>query len=62
MKHTAIGTVCYVPPQVFLNQKYSDKMDIWAIGLILYEIIFQRIAFIGEDTEDIFQLIITATN
>lgn len=37
---TAKGTPLYVPPQVFENSRYSSKFDIWSIGAILHELIF----------------------
>ena len=35
---TAVGTISYQAPQVLLNDRYSYKCDIWAFGLIFYEV------------------------
>ncbi|KAJ5075140.1 serine/threonine-protein kinase ulk3 [Anaeramoeba ignava] len=34
-----IGTPLYVAPEIFVNQSYSLKVDLWSLGAILYELI-----------------------
>ena len=43
---TAVGTISYQAPQVLLNDRYSYKCDIWAFGLIFFEvsILFRLVA------------------
>jgi serine/threonine protein kinase len=41
----ALGTPSYRSPELIENFKYTNKVDIWAIGCILYELIFKRKAF-----------------
>jgi serine/threonine protein kinase len=38
---TRRGTVCYLAPDVFENQKYVTEMDLWALGILLYEMLFK---------------------
>ncbi|CAD8121582.1 unnamed protein product [Paramecium sonneborni] len=36
------GTPLYMSPQVLECKEYSNKCDIWSLGLVLYELIFGR--------------------
>jgi serine/threonine protein kinase len=31
-----VGSPRYMSPEAYTNNKYSEKSDIWAIGIILY--------------------------
>lgn len=35
---THVGTPLFMSPEIMLNQKYNDRIDIWALGCILYEL------------------------
>lgn len=35
---TAVGTMSYQAPQILTNDRYTHKCDIWAFGLIFYEV------------------------
>ena len=35
---TVIGTPYYMSPEVYQNQPYTFKADIWALGCLLYEL------------------------
>ncbi|CAD8189673.1 unnamed protein product [Paramecium pentaurelia] len=37
---TTVGTPCYESPQIFYNQKYSGKCDIFSYGILFYQIFF----------------------
>jgi NIMA (never in mitosis gene a)-related kinase 8 len=42
------GTPSYRSPELIDDLKYTNKVDIWAIGCILYELIFMKKAFSGD--------------
>jgi serine/threonine protein kinase len=45
MSHTQIGTPYYMSPEVIDNYHYDDRIDIWSIGCVLYELLELQIAF-----------------
>ena len=45
---TACGTPYFMPPEVCLGKPYDSKADVWAIGVIIYELIMLKKPFRGE--------------
>ena len=43
--HTACGTEPYLAPELVRNEPYTEKVDIWQIGIVLYVIAFRRFPF-----------------
>ena len=37
LQQTFCGTYEYMAPEVYLRQKQSDKVDVWALGILFYE-------------------------
>lgn len=37
MAKTSTGTPYYLPPEMCLGHSYGDKIDMWCLGCILYE-------------------------
>jgi serine/threonine protein kinase len=35
----------YTSPQMLRGEKYDEKIDIWAIGILTYELLIGRIPF-----------------
>ena len=35
---TQAGTMLYMAPEIFKGQKYNNKVDMWALGCIIYEL------------------------
>ena len=54
------GTINYMPPEMFDKNKFdtSDKIDIWALGVILYLLFTGKFPYDGKNTEQIFEKII----
>ena len=44
----ARGTPSYRAPETIKDEKYTNKVDIWAMGCILYELAFRKKAFNGD--------------
>jgi serine/threonine protein kinase len=45
-----MGTPLYAGPEVYLNkydEAYSERCDVWGAGMILYEMLTQKILFQG---------------
>ena len=45
MAQTTCGTPYFMAPEVWLNFPYDNKADVWAMGVILYELITLRKPF-----------------
>lgn len=45
MAETVLGTPYFMAPEIWLNLPYDDKADVWAMGVILYELIALRKPF-----------------
>lgn len=48
---TVCGTVFYMAPEVFNYQKYDSKVDIWAAGIVIYELMTLKRPFEGGNTD-----------
>ena len=49
------GTLCYLPPEVLLDthSTAAPQQDIWAIGVMMYEMLFNQLPFDGKSEEEI---------
>jgi len=54
MMKTACGTAFYMAPEM-LTMSYSEKADIWALGVIAYMLITGRPPFEGKDENTVFE-------
>lgn len=48
-----VGTPYYLSPESFRRRPYSEKADIWCLGVILYELITLQKPFDGETLKDL---------
>ena len=53
------GTVYYMSPESFKTSKCSYKIDIWAIGIIIYNLLTGKVPFYGKEREETKQKIIS---
>lgn len=53
MSKTLCGTPYFWPPEVCMKAPYNSKADIWAMGVIIYELIHFRKPFNGTCIEEL---------
>ena len=52
---TQTGTPYYASPEVWRDEPYSYKSDLWSIGCVIYEMCALRPPFNGKDLDDLFE-------
>ena len=46
---TRVGTPLYLAPELVLNKPYDNKIDVWALGCVLYHLAMMEAPFLGEN-------------
>ena len=41
-KMTFVGTVAWMAPEVIRHEPYSEKVDIWSYGVVIWELLTQE--------------------
>ena len=54
---TFYGTPLYVSPEIVKHQSYTEKTDIWSLGVIAYALLFRAFPFQSENIMDLFKQI-----
>lgn len=52
------GSVITVAPEMLSKSSYGPKVDIWALGMILYELLTTKVLFYDEDLHQHFRNIV----
>jgi serine/threonine protein kinase len=47
--NSIVGTPLYMSPQILKHQSYSNKSDLWSVGLIFYEMIHGQTPWIASN-------------
>ncbi|CAL1533135.1 unnamed protein product [Lymnaea stagnalis] len=42
---TAVGTYCYMSPQILQGQPYKDKTDVWSLGCVFHQVLSKNPPF-----------------
>lgn len=50
---TFVGTPYYVAPELWQQQPYSSKADMWSLGVLMYELMTMRKPFTGSSMADL---------
>lgn len=53
---TVCGTHHYMAPEIHKNKEYDSKADVWAAGIVLYELIMLEKPFDGDNEEIVKQI------
>ena len=48
------GTPSYMAPELLMKRKYDFSVDIYALGIILFEIMTQKLPYTGESQSNVF--------
>ena len=56
--YTQTGTPYYASPEVWNDQPYDNKSDIWSLGCVTYEMLTLRPPFRANDMEGLYQKVI----
>jgi calcium-dependent protein kinase len=50
------GTAYYIAPEI-LNGEYTEKVDVWSCGIMLYVLLCGCLPFSGENEREVFTAI-----
>ncbi len=54
---SAIGTPCYVAPEIVERERYGPPVDVWGCGLLLYLMLSGKLPFSGKDSSETLEAI-----
>ena len=55
--YTQTGTPYYASPEVWRDEPYDKKSDIWSLGCLIYELCALKPPFSGRDMEDLLPIL-----
>eukprot|EP00347_Sterkiella_histriomuscorum_P012181 403369583 len=56
--YTQTGTPYYASPEVWKDQPYDQKSDLWSLGCVLYEIVTLQPPFTASDMDGLFKKVL----
>ncbi|KAL4471012.1 hypothetical protein ABPG73_015563 [Tetrahymena malaccensis] len=57
MFYTTLGTYPYMAPEFFKDPSYDKLVDIWAVGIMYHEMLFNELYFMGNSQYEVSQKI-----
>ena len=51
--NTFCGTYEYMAPEIYLRQQHTDKVDVWAMGVLLYELFHMKTPFVDDMLDNV---------
>ena len=58
LNYTQTGTPYYASPEVWRDDPYDSKSDIWSLGCVLYEMITLKPPFRAENMEGLYKKVL----
>lgn len=53
-----MGTYPYMAPEFFKENSYDKSIDVWAVGVMFHELLFDELYFIGKSQYEVSKNII----
>lgn len=60
-RKTLCGTIDYLSPEIITSREYDDTVDVWALGILIYELIVGTPPFEEESKEMTYKRIVRGT-
>ena len=54
---THLGTPATMAPEIMSGKNYGPEVDLWSIGVLMYQLHFNKLPYTGKDEKDIYQKI-----
>ena len=58
MMKTRCGSPCYVAPEVIMSNGYTEKTDVWSLGIVLYHMLVGTFPFVDDNIQRLFHKIL----
>lgn len=58
LNYTQTGTPYYASPEVWRDEPYDIKSDIWSLGCVIYEVIALKPPFTAEDMAGLYKRVL----
>ena len=52
--YTQTGTPYYASPEVWRDEPYDNKSDVWSLGIVIYQLVMLEVPFKGKDLDVLF--------
>lgn len=59
LAYTQTGTPYYASPEVWKDQPYDAKSDVWSLGCVLYELAALKPPFRAQDMQGLYQKVLS---
>lgn len=47
LTNTVLGSPLYMAPEILMNNFYNNKVDVWSLGIIFYEMLYGSCPYEG---------------